>query len=94
MFVIPVNHQDLLLERDGRYSVQDTGSTGKTAALVSKLEDVGEHLSDPLQICASANFDLLYNVIRYVELFFARLLSCCFEIRSNATRGCVRAASD
>ena len=61
--MIPVNHQDLLLEREGRYTVAER-RLGKTAALVSSLEDANAALSDPFEIASNNTFDLLYNTIR------------------------------
>jgi hypothetical protein len=64
-FVIPVNHQDVLLKRDNRFSASEV-KLGKTASVVSKIEDVSDRLtqSPMTAICENANFDLLYSVIR------------------------------
>ena len=68
-FVIPVNHNDLLLQRDdNRFSCQES-KLGKTATVVSKLEDVLDSLRTFNGVEKPETFSLLFSSIRLALLF-------------------------
>ena len=68
MFAFPVHHEDLLLQREDRFCAQEV-RLGKTASVVSRLEDVQARLSSkPDSIFDDENFSMLYGCIRYETL--------------------------
>ena len=66
-FVIPVNPQDLFLQREGRLQVTDVSvAKMKPAALVAQLEEAEESFhAGPFVVTETKVFDLLFCCARF-----------------------------